>query len=129
MKKEKKIVFRCIKNTSNRNFNVDKASTFFGKFKKGQYAALTDELREDRTKSLVLLNPCYGDPIFRAVDDITDADVFRERQEFSLGSETGVEITVKGTDVLMEIPFCNRETTYPQDGYFLEDYFEAIEIE
>lgn len=120
----KQFALRCIKNTNNRDFIELKASYFFGSIKKGEYVALTEDLKAERHHGMTDLVPTmWGEPMFVAVKDITEATGFHRQEEFHVSG-----LMQKGLDKLMTTPIYNFDDPYSPDTYTSDEYFEIVEI-
>lgn len=120
----KQFALRCIKNTNNRDSIELKASYFFGSIKKGEYVALTKDLKAERRHGMTVLDTTmWGEPMFVAVKDITEATGFRHREKFYFSG-----LVQNGLDNLMHVPIYNFDDPYSPDTYTLDEYFEIVEI-
>lgn len=120
----KQFALRCIKNTNNRDFIELKASYFFGIIKKGEYVALTEDLKAERHHNMTdLVTTMWGEPMFVAVKDITDATGFRFQEKFHVSG-----LVQNGLHNLIHVPIYNFDDPYSPDTYTLDEYFEIVEI-
>lgn len=120
----KQFALRCIKNTNNRDFIELKASFFFGSIKKGEYVALTEDLKAARWIGMTdLVTTMSGEPMFVAVKDITEATGFHHQEEFHVSG-----LMQKGLDNLMTTPIYDFDDVYSPDIYAFDEYFEIVEI-